>query len=92
MTEAHDPARSEPRPPAKIGHDLAASFAELWGSVRHRAIHVFDKLHADDLLAVKGLDDLKRIIKAAYQYDDDRIDAEIDRFVNEGGATPSSPR
>ncbi len=76
----------DPRPPQAIGRDLKANFAELWESLRERAVHTFSRLELSDVLAVKSLDDLRRILRGAYAYDDAQLDAEIDRFVNEGGS------
>ncbi len=76
----------DPRPPEAIGRDLKSNFAELWESVRERAVHTFSRLELSDVRAVKSLEDLRRILRGAYAYDDAQLDAEIDRFVNEGGS------
>ena len=87
MSQDHPASGGTPRTPSLIGNDLKGNFAELWTSLKERAIHTFDKLHRDELLEVKTFDELKALLRRAYSYDDARLDAEIDRFVNEGGSS-----
>lgn len=91
MPHPANPELNAPRAPGAISRDLKANFAELWESLRARAHHAFNELDPKDILAVRHLDDLRRIVKNAYQYDDARVDAELDRFANEGGASSTGP-
>lgn len=87
MPNAHEPSTPpEPRTPTEVGRDIKADFSELWESVRERAKHTFSRLDVKDLVEVRSLDDLRRIVKTAYAYDEKQLDAEIDRFMSEGGA------
>lgn len=87
QSRPEDPkSATPPRTPTEVGKDLKADFTELWETLRERAKHTFARIEVKDLLEVRSLDDLRRMVKQAYAYDDAQLDVEIDRFMNEGGA------
>jgi hypothetical protein len=76
------------RVPSDVDGELACDLAELWETLMERAVHRFDRPHPDDPRAVLTFDEFKQVLRHAYECDDVRVEAEIDRFVNEGGARP----
>jgi hypothetical protein len=62
-----------------------ADFSELWEAVMARGGRGFLDGYRADLVAVRSFREFKRVLERAYEYDAN-IEAQLDRFVNEGGA------
>lgn len=87
MKRYEESAGAAPPAPPITRAQLDSSLADLWENLMERAVHRFGRPHPDDPPTIETFEEFKLVLKHAYEDEERHVEVELDRFVNEGGAS-----